>query len=140
MIIGLLETEEDGINDILYVLNDMSELDWSKYEKYADLTKQLAPEILEYCDKTQLEKFKQEWPRELTQFVYNYKVPGHIDVPFIDETIIQKYCRIDDAAHLEEFEDKGVYKDPEDWEFRDKYSTRKEWNKYQKKASLKPFF
>ena len=141
MIIGLLETEEGCSSDILYVLNDKSELDWSKYEKYSDLTKQLAPEILEYCDIEQLEKFKQEWSRNLEYCVYDYEIPGKIDVPFVDEEIIKNYCKIDDAALIEEFDScRGIFKNPEDWKYRDKLSTRKEWNKYQRKAGLNSFF
>lgn len=143
MIIGLLEAEEGCSSEIVYVLNDKSEFDWDKYEHYSDLTKQLAPEILEHCDEKQLEKFKHDYVRELEQFIYDQEIPGKIDIPFINEEIIQSSCEVCDLAQLEEFDDcRGIWKREfmsEDESVYDYPKIQKLFRKYQKEAGLTQF-
>lgn len=69
-----------------------------------------------------------------------HKIPGKIDVPYIDKETLKRWGSIGDGACLEEFDNcRGIFKDPV-FEHRDNKKTQRQYNSWQKKAGLEEIF
>ena len=105
-----------GINydlgDLVFIINKLHKLDDAIefYKKQGSLYLQLAPEIVELCDKTKLGELIDIKFETLLEATYIHEVPRNINETYINEQAIYDWCQIDAISELDEFYcDDGTY-------------------------------